>query len=207
MRNIIWDFDGTLFDTDSAIIASFLLVLENGYGIKEDETKIRTLIKIDTKACAKILSADYGLNEKLLISQAREVYDRFGVDFQKPIDGTHSACEKVLELGGFNALVTHRDKASTEALLKYYDFYKYFACIITRDDNFELKPSPESFLHVIDLLSLDKAVTCGVGDRVLDVGAANSANISSYFFCSLGTKCSTATFNIRAIDELVSTLS
>lgn len=207
MRNIIWDFDGTLFDTDGAIVSSFLSVLREKYGIYENENKIRRFIKIDTKECAESLSSEYGLNKALLLSEAREEYDRLGIEAQRPISGASSVCEKVIESGGINALVTHRDKASVERFLDYYDFYKYFACLITCNDNFELKPSPQSFLHVINFLSLEKALTCGVGDRELDVGAANGAQIASYFYCSIGSKSISAKYNITELSELESVIA
>ncbi len=188
-------------------MSSFLFVLREAYGIDDTEEKVLRLIKIDTKACAKVLSNEHALDETSLLSKVRDVYDRYGVEFQKPIEGARSICEKVLEVGGVNALVTHRDKASTESFLKIYDFSKYFSCVVTRDDGFKLKPSPESFQHAIELLSLDKIVTCGVGDREVDVGAANAAKISSYFFSSQGDRCPTAKFNIRALAELESALS
>lgn len=207
MRNIIWDFDGTLFDTDSAIVSSFLSVLEERYGVLETERKIRSLVKIDTKYCAKLLSEEYGLEDKSLLSQAREAYDQLGIEAQQPFDGARACCEKVLEVGGVNVLITHRDKSSTEQFLKHYGFSDYFSCVLTSDDDFELKPSPQSFQHAIEALSLDKVVTCGVGDRKLDVGAANGAQIDSYFFCPEGTQCLSAKFNITNLLDLESRLA
>lgn len=188
-------------------MSSFLFVLREAYGIVDTEEKVLHLIKIDTKACANVLSTEYALDETSLLSKVRDVYDQYGVEFQKPIEGARSLCERVLDAGGVNALVTHRDNASTKHFLMAHDFSKYFSCVITRDDGFELKPSPESFRHVIELLSLDKLVTCGVGDREADVGAANMAKIASYFFSSQGDRCPTAKFNIRALAELESALS
>ncbi len=148
LNNIIWDFDGTLFDTDAAIVSSFAEVLRSNYGLIESVPRIEALVKIDTKHCARVLSDEYSVDYLKLLSQARSTYDEIGLELQTPLDGAQACCEKVLVLGGKNVIVTHRDKASCTRILSHYGFDAYFAQVVTKDDGFPMKlPKPESALY------------------------------------------------------------
>jgi phosphoglycolate phosphatase-like HAD superfamily hydrolase len=78
-------------------------------------------------------------------------------------------------------LVTHRDKQSTHEILNHYNLKNLFVEIVTSDNDFALKPNPESFNYLIEKYDLNKNNTVGIGDRELDVGAANNSDITSIF--------------------------
>lgn len=202
LNSIVWDFDGTLIDTDSAIVAAFLGVLQSNYGITESVSRVEQLVKVDPKHCAMALSAEYSLQYASLLAQARSAYNDIGMEQQRPFDGAQSCCEKAIALGGKNVLVTHRDRLSCMRFLSHYGFEAYFSHIVTSDDGFPLKPSPESFKHVIVANQLDIKATCGVGDREIDVAAANAAGIISFYFCPKDTSNKNANYSISALIEL-----
>jgi HAD superfamily hydrolase (TIGR01549 family) len=119
----------------------------------------------------------------------------------KPFDGIHEVLKTIASRGG-NFLVTHRDRTSTESILTRFALIDYFKCIITDENGFPLKPSPESFNFVIDRYSLDRSATLGIGDREIDVDAAKNAGIRSCYFRNDGSRIDHAEFNISSFREL-----
>ena len=182
-KYIIWDFDGTLYDTYGDIVKAFTSVLQELHNIFIESDHINELVKIDTKYCAKILAEEYDLDQKQLLASAREAYNNLCSYGQLPFEYVREVCNKIISTGGGNFLVTHRDRESLDTLLSAHDFHSVFTEIISADEGFSKKTSPESFNHIIKKYNLPLNRTFGTGDRELDVLAANSAGISSVFFC------------------------
>jgi HAD superfamily hydrolase (TIGR01549 family) len=202
IRQLIWDFDGTLYDTYGAIVAAFSTTLYEKFGVVVETDRIFQLVKVDTKYCAQEIASETGLDQKMLLGLARDAYiNNSGIE-QKPFEYVRNVCELVHSIGGENYLVTHRDRKSLDAMLLAYEFQSFFKEIISADDGYPPKPSPESFEYIIKKYDLPLNDTCGVGDRDLDVLAANSAGISSIYFCQSGGRHTEATLNLSSFKEL-----
>lgn len=104
-----------------------------------------------------------------------------------------------------NFLLTHRGKSTIE-LLKYYDIYKYFTECITREYNFERKPSSSALLYLIEKYKLNEEDIIMVGDRKTDIETAINANIHSVYvkFDKTENNLSIANYNITNLKELKS---
>lgn len=64
-------------------------------------------------------------------------------------------------------------------LLEELGLSGYFIEVVTGDRGFARKPDPEALLYLIDKYDLDKENTYYIGDRLLDVQAAQRAGIQS----------------------------
>ena len=201
-KYIIWDFDGTLYDTYGNIVTAFACVLQENHQLSVAAERIYALVKVDTRHCAQQLAEEYHLDPQALLVTAREAYNTVASSEQRPFDDVREACKKILASGGQNFLVTHRDRASLDALLAAHDFGSVFTAIITSDDGFAEKPSADSFNYLIDKYRLPLNKTYGIGDRELDVVAAKSAGLSSVYFCPRGGKNKHADINISSFNTL-----
>jgi HAD superfamily hydrolase (TIGR01509 family) len=181
-RNIIWDFDGTLFDTYPAFVASFRAAL-NDLGADASPVHIEELARVSLTACLQTLAAQNGLREEDLDRAFDARYRLVAAEAQPPYPGVAALCAHIADIGGCNAIVTHRGRSSTAALLSAHGFDRYFRVVITSDDGFPMKPNPASFLHVIRQENLRPEETIAVGDRDLDVQAGRAAGI---FACRFG---------------------
>ena len=148
IRNIIWDFDGTLFDTYPAIVYSFGSVLKSEYKLTYDPIEIERLIRIDTVLCSEKISHENGLNSGEVLKKVRKFYNEQTFITEKPYEYAIDICTKISKRGS-NILITHRDRHSTDNMLHHYDMAKLFNLIITADHGFAPKPSPESFDWVL----------------------------------------------------------
>jgi phosphoglycolate phosphatase-like HAD superfamily hydrolase len=202
VRHIIWDFDGTLFDTYPAIVHSFKAVLQSDFGVKYNPEEIKRLVMVDTRHCALDASQKYGLDPNAILSKVRDFYNSQTDVTEVPYDGSREVCESIAQRGGINAIVTHRERASTFAILTRFRMLELFSIILTADDGFAPKPAPDSFCYVVNSASLDQSAMLAVGDRDLDIEAAIAAGIRSAFFSPEGKVHPKADFSIQTLREI-----
>lgn len=205
LRNIIWDFDGTLFDTYPEITRAFIDVLKKDYGIEYAFEKAFVLAKSSITFCIESLANEFNIDRDEFYEKYKERY--FGeLTFKdKPFEGVEEVLHYVSEHGE-NFLITHRGFESLNEFLTRHDFNKYFIEIVTSDAKFPLKPDPTSFNYIIDKYKLKKEETLGVGDRIQDIEAARTSGIKSCFFDPGGSKIGVATYNVRKMKDLLKIL-
>jgi phosphoglycolate phosphatase-like HAD superfamily hydrolase len=199
--NIIWDFDGTLFDTYPEITRAFIDVLKNNYSIEYDYDKAFFLAKTSITFCIESLAGEFNIDREEFSEKFKDRY--FGeLTFEdKPFEGVEKVLDYVSKRGG-NFLITHRGFESLNEFLSRNDFNKYFIEIVTSDANFPLKPDPSSFNYIIDKYKLRKEETLGAGDRIQDIEAALGSGVKACFFDPEGKKLEEATYNVSKMKDL-----
>jgi phosphoglycolate phosphatase-like HAD superfamily hydrolase len=202
IRHIIWDFDGTLFDTYPAIVYSFKTVLQSDFGVQYSPEEIERLVMVDARHCVLDAGQKYGLDPDAVLSKVRDFYNSQTDVAELPYDGSREVCESIAQRGGINALVTHRERSSTIAMLERFRMLGLFSIILTADDGFAPKPAPDSFCYVVNSASLDQSETLAVGDRDLDIEAAIAAGIRCAFFNPEGKVHPKADVSIQTLREI-----
>ncbi|OIK16834.1 haloacid dehalogenase [Bacillus sp. MUM 116] len=168
--NILWDFDGTLFDTYPALVEGFVKLTPQ----KLDRNEVLKWLKKDSKTAFK----HYGISEDLR-EKYEELYNYYSNRNSKPFD----YIEKVLSAVDGNIIVTHRDKESTIYLLEKFDLKKYFKDIVSvEEDGFIRKPHSSAYQHVLKSHKIDLVV----GDRELDLIPARELKIKTVAFQNKG---------------------
>ncbi|WP_409297892.1 HAD-IA family hydrolase [Peribacillus sp. SCS-26] len=163
--NILWDFDGTLFDTYPA----YTKVMKQVLGEAADERDILAQLKISfSHAIHYFQLSEDQISEMKRLNQLISPHD------MKPFESV----EKILKQADKNVIMTHKSRAGVTAILKHYGWEKYFADMVTIDDGFPRKPDAASYAylhrkHHIDLV---------IGDRLLDVLPAKELGIPACLF-------------------------
>lgn len=178
---LIWDADGTLFDTYPVLAQSIHGAL---CAMGKDETleEVERLARITMSHCYDTLIARHGVDGEALRSAARANYRALPASAQPFFDGVVRLCERVIADGGQNFIVTHRDRASLTMLLEAYDAAGLFTACVTRDDEYARKPDPEAFRAVMEQHDLPRGAVWAVGDRPMDVLAGRSAGVKTCLF-------------------------
>jgi phosphoglycolate phosphatase-like HAD superfamily hydrolase len=199
-RNIIWDVDGTLFDTYPAIAKAFKAAL-NDLGKDASLDWIEGLAKKSLGHCVSTLADKCQLNEEDLDQAFGEHYDRTRPEEQPPFPGVITVCEYICTVGGKNIIVTHRGQVSTDELLTANNMTQYFAGCLARDDGYPKKPHPAAFEAILKTHNLPREETMAVGDRDIDVLAGQAAGV---FTCLFGFEADgvVADLTISSFDEL-----
>jgi phosphoglycolate phosphatase-like HAD superfamily hydrolase len=199
-RNIIWDVDGTLFDTYPAIASSFQAAL-NDSGKEAPLDWIEELAKISISHCVATLADQYHLSADKLGQTFDEHYGHVPPEKQPPFSGAITICQYICDTGGKNVIVTHRGRESTNELLVAHHMTHYFAGCLARDDGYPKKPHPAAFEAILKIHSLPREETMTVGDRDIDILAGQAVGV---FACLFGRESNgvIADLTINSFDEL-----
>lgn len=164
--NILWDFDGTLFDTYPALVEGFVKLSERDL----DKAEVLKWLKIDSLTAFK----HYGIDESKRPAY-KDIDKRFSKEFSTPFEHL----ESVLSAAEHNIIVTHRDRESTFYLLEKYALEKYFTEIVSvEEQGFNRKPHTASYEYVLKKYNIDLVV----GDRELDLVPARKLGIKTVAF-------------------------
>jgi phosphoglycolate phosphatase-like HAD superfamily hydrolase len=204
-QNIIWDVDGTLFDTYPAIAKAFRAALRD-FGKDASLDWIEGLAKKSLGYCATTLAAQYQLNEEDVATAFGDHYDRTQPEEQPPFPGVRALCEYICSIKGKNVIVTHRGQAGTAELLAANNMSCYFTGCLARDDGYPKKPDPAAFEAILRLHDLKREETIAVGDRDIDILAGQAAGLFTCLFSS-ETAGIVADLTISSFDELYSYLA
>jgi len=179
--NIIWDFDGTLFDTYNLIATAMYTAIKENY---------KTEIYYDEIMALMLQSIGYSITEiakKInttvddLKKNFKKYYDEIDPSQQLPYPSAREICEFIINNNGNNYINTHRSSNTLNEILEKNNFNNLIKYSVTSDNNFPSKPSPESFNHIVEKFSLNKNKTLVVGDRLLDTQGALNAGLIPVF--------------------------
>ena len=176
----IWDLDGTLLDSYEAILSG----IEETFGqfaIPYDKEKVREFI---LKYSVQDLLVRVAEERKLDVEVLNQVRAQSLAEKNAQVVLMSGAREvlKWADATGIQQFVyTHKgDNAFT--ILRDLGLESYFTEIITSQNGFARKPSPEVANYLIDKYQLDSEKTYYIGDRTLDVEFAQNSGIQSINF-------------------------
>lgn len=199
-RNIIWDVDGTLFDTYPAITQAIQAAL-NDLGKDASLAWIAELAKQSLSHCAAVFIDKYQMDRGALEQALEKHFNRITIEESPLFPGVIHLCQHICSIKGKNVIVTHRERKSTLELLAGYKLSGFFAGCITRDDGYPRKPDPSAFEAALDMYHLQRDETLTVGDRQIDMQAGQAAGL---FSCFYGVEADSvkADLAISSFDEL-----
>jgi len=205
IQNILWDMDGTLFDTYPAITYAISKSL-NEMGVTIALNVIDGLVRQSIERCIVTLSQRFKLDPDLLRARFAESYQRIDPAHQPPYPDVEAVCRTVHERGGVNSIVTHRSLDSTRMLLDSHMLSAYFDSIFSVEQGYPRKPDPGMVLAALDKHALDPSQTLLIGDRDLDIQAGHTAGVH---ICLFGTSNLTvpAEMHISNYSQLIELLS
>lgn len=178
-KYILFDFDGTLFDTSEGIIKGVRHTLEqNGYSVGED----KELYKFIGPPIVQAFKEFYGMTEKQALA-AKDLYRKYyreeGLFLCKPIDGAKECLGRLLQAGCTLAVATSKPEMFARAILEKFGFSEYFSLIVGADPEETRLEKSEIISFVLHELQPDNlADVIMVGDRKYDVIGAKKAGLA-----------------------------
>lgn len=179
MKDILWDFDGTLFDTYPATVEAFQKALAVR-GIRETGEHILDYLKISESHALTHFKGLYGLDQDFMESYALNK-KRITPQSVLPFPFAKEVCRQFTAMGGRNYIITHRG-SSTLRFLEHHEMLCYFTEIVTKQHGFKRKPDPEAFLYLIEKYQMDRAATLIVGDRDCEILGGKAAGIKTCLY-------------------------
>ena len=177
INTVLFDFDGTIMDTNSVIMQSWQHTFRTVEGKERPEEDI-----IGTFG-----EPLYVTMEKLLpqisVEEGAEIYRSFHHDnFIDLIDifpGILELLEELKARGYKTGIVTSRLRHTTEIGLNKYDMEQYFDVIVTCDDTDKHKPDPEPVNIALERLGSKPEEAIMVGDSMFDILCAKNAGVKA----------------------------
>jgi pyrophosphatase PpaX len=180
----LFDFDGTIMNTNDLIIESWNHTVRTLTGRKITLDEIRgTLGEVIAHSMQRIMPE---IDPKVAVATYREYQaDRYlkGIRLFDGVGETLAALRGLHGQDGQQGrgvktgLVTSRLANSTYKALDHFGIRQYFDLILTVEDCTKFKPDPEPILLALERLGAAPARTIYLGDTVHDILAAKAAGV------------------------------
>ena len=184
-KAVIWDLDGTLFDSYDVIVESIRLTfLEHGIVCDKEEIH-RHAICFSISSLFSEYAQRYHIDVQLLNRRYSEISSGKYKDIKIMKHG-REVLQSLMARGTENYVFTHRGK-TTIPVLEHLGMTPFFREVITSQHGFARKPDPEGLRYLMDKFKLEPMHTYYVGDRILDMECARNAGIAGVLFMPEGS--------------------
>ncbi|MDQ0232079.1 HAD-IA family hydrolase [Metabacillus malikii] len=175
--NILWDFDGTLFDTYPGYTKIFSQVLE----VEAPKDEIYKRLKVSLSH-----AIDYYRLTENQVKEMEQLKRQLLPEDSLPFEHV----EEILKYADKNVIMTHKDRAGVLDILKHYGWEKYFVDMVASDDGYPRKPDAASYRYLHEKHHIDLVI----GDRDLDLIPGKELGIKT---CAFGTKSEVADYYLE----------
>jgi HAD superfamily hydrolase (TIGR01549 family) len=170
---IIFDVDGTLLDTEIAVLSSLQKLVSEELNKNYSFEKLRFALGIPGEVALNKL----GITNILECSEKWNVYLKEYFHHVKIFDDIKKSLVKLNEMGISIGIVTSKTKEEFLNDFVPFGLSNYFKLVVCADDTEKHKPNPEPLLKFIELSEVDKSETIYIGDTKYDLDCALGAGI------------------------------
>ncbi|MBD1380388.1 HAD-IA family hydrolase [Metabacillus arenae] len=163
--HILWDFDGTLFNTYPAFIEAMDKLLSG----KVDKKEIEQKLKVSFSYAAK----EFHLSQQQ-ITEFKAIETAISPKYKKPFPFV----EEILKKARVNVIMTHKPFNEVKTILDYYKWNDYFSDIIAGDHGYPRKPNCKAYQYLHHKHHIDLVI----GDRLLDILPGKELGIKTCLF-------------------------
>ena len=174
---VLFDFDGTIMDTNDVIIGSWQHVYKTLRGEEGDLTYILSTFGEPLEYSMETSFPEVSKEESVKIYRDWQK-DHF-LDMIHLFPGVEEMLAEVKARGYRTGIATSRLSESLHRALSHFDLYKYFDAIVAVEDIEEAKPAPDTIYKVLDKLNAHPENAIMMGDSRLDILCARNAGVPS----------------------------
>lgn len=175
-QHIVFDVDGTLIDTEQAVIQSLNKTLKEYCNIHQYNYE-------DLKFALGIPGRD--ALEKIGLEHIDEVLTVWNdniacfLDQTQPFDGIEACLKELKHLGAKVGIVTSKTQYEYQTEFEIFGFSRLFDVVVCADDTDKHKPNPDPLLKYCQLARTNKENIIYVGDSIYDMQCSQRAGIDS----------------------------
>jgi len=178
----IFDVDGTLVDSYPVIVSCAKEVLDD-LGVNYTADYIREyVIRYSVRKLMTEVTSDLGLDMDPIMETLDEL-NSSRLSLVKAMPKAKEMLTLLTEAGHKCYIYTHRGK-SCSPILKQTGLNPFFEEVVTAGYGFLRKPEPDGIRYLVDKYNMDPDCSFYVGDRIMDIEAADRAGIRSILYLS-----------------------
>ncbi|WP_324825399.1 pyrophosphatase PpaX [Sinanaerobacter sp. ZZT-01] len=174
---VLFDFDGTIMDTNDIIIKSWQHTFQTLEGRERSLEEILETFGEPLRITMERVLPDFDTEKAI------EIYRSYQFEHYRELielfPGMKELIEGLKQKGYKLGVVTSRLRNSTEIGLKKYGLIGYFDTIVTADDTNKHKPDPEPIRIALEKLNSEPQETIMIGDSMFDVLCAQNAGVEA----------------------------
>jgi phosphoglycolate phosphatase len=176
-KAVLFDFDGTLADTAPDLAAA---INRMRIDLGEEPLPIERLRPFASAGARGLVFASFGVKPedpeyKALREEFLDVYADTCCATTRLFPGVAELLEELRRRELRWGVVTNKSTRFTERILAHLDLRP--DCVACGDTTPHLKPHPASLLHAAEVLKLEPAACCYLGDDLRDMQAARAAGM------------------------------
>lgn len=170
----IFDLDGTLVDSDLALLEAWKYGL-NVLGKGIEDRNITRYFGMSSADIARLLLKDDSNNVDTLVRLKEDFLDTNWKELIKPIPGVVEVLVYLNQCRVKCAVASSNLKRRIEVILKGFDLARYFNVIVGRDEVEKGKPYPDLVVEAARRLDLPTSDCFYIGDSIYDIKAGKNA--------------------------------
>lgn len=179
IKALLFDNDGTLVDTEDAILTSFKYMMKKIFNEDNPDTdKYKSYIGLTlVDQFANYTDDPQQVKEMIRVYRAHNatVLDKL----IKTYDGMPDVIKELKNRGYFLGVVTSKKHETCAEGLEHFDMLKYFEFIQGHDDWEVHKPDAGAITHPCEVLGFKPEEVAYIGDSPYDIHAGNAAGCTT----------------------------
>ena len=191
IRAVLFDFDGTL----------------TGPGMLDFSVMRKAVGCPQGRPVLEFINSMTSQQERTAALQTLDAFEAEAARLSRPNEGAEEILEFLLARGIKIGIISRNSLASIRTALENFHRIRMedFSVILSRDDPFSPKPSPEGILAAARIMAVPVSQLLVVGDFVFDVEAGHKAGAITAFLTNQGSSHPCAhpsDFTLERLDEL-----
>ncbi|MDN4493137.1 pyrophosphatase PpaX [Ureibacillus aquaedulcis] len=176
MKALLFDFDGTLLNTNDLIIQTFMYVLEERFPGQYSPKDCMDFIGPSLIETFEQITPD---EVEVMIEKYRQWNQENHDALVTEYDGVVDTLEKLKMQGIRLAIVSTKRRDTIAKGLELMGASHLFEFVVGLDDVKKVKPDPEPVLLAIEKLGVEKEEVMMIGDNYHDIEAGKNAGVKT----------------------------
>jgi phosphoglycolate phosphatase len=174
---IIFDWDGTLIDSQANIVQCFQFVIDELELPSRSNDEISNIIGLGMREALRVLFPQHDTDDyEQMVDRYR--YHFFASDPSQPFSGAEDVLVDLSKAGYILAVATGKGRNGLNKALKHTGFGQYFHLSRCADET-RSKPHPLMLEEILNETGMEPEKAVMVGDTEYDLEMAKNAGISS----------------------------
>jgi len=174
---VLFDFDGTIMDTNNVIVMSWQHTFRTLENREEDVAKLAQTFGEPLEYTLRKFFPEVPVEESIEIYRSFH-RDNFG-ELITLFPGMKGLLAEVKARGYKTALVTSRVGDTTQQGMEKYEIAEYFDAVVAAEDTTKHKPDPQPINAALEKLGSKAENAVMLGDTLFDILCARNAGVKS----------------------------